>query len=125
MGPNNASGSAIRSFIAAAAITKGTLCKPTSAAETVTPCTARADAAIYVALEDIDSGARGSFRAFTGEVQHRVKISAGVTRGAKLMIDVSNPGQLLTATTGVGVAVAEETGGAGATILVQPCFTET
>ncbi len=125
MGPNNIIDSPFRSFIAAIAITKGQLCKPTAAAETVTPCTARVDAGIYVAQEDVDAGTRGTFRAFTGETQHRVKISAGVTRGAKLMIDASNVGQLITATTGVGVGVAEETGGAGATILVQPCFTET
>ena len=115
----------VRTFLAATAIIKGQLCKPTSAADTVTPCTARADAAAYVAEEDVASGARGNFRAFSGYQQHRVKMSANVTRGAKLMIDTSNVGQLLTATTGVGVAVAEETGTAGALILVQPCFTET
>jgi len=113
---NNVNKSMVRTFLAATAITKGQLCKPTSAAETVTPCTARTDAALYVAEEDVASGARGNFRAFTSAEQHRVKISANVTRGAKLMIDAS---------TGVGVAVAEETGTTGALILVQPWFTET
>jgi len=122
---NNVNQSMVRTFLAATAITKGQLCKPTSTADTVTPCTARTDAACYVSEEDVASGARGNFRAFNNSQQHRVKISATVARGAKLMIDTTNVGQLLTATAGVGVAVAEEGGTAGALILVQQWFTET
>ena len=125
MGPNNATQGVLRTKIAAIAITKGMICKLTTAADTVTPCTATTDGAIYVAQEDIDAAARGTFAAFTPAVQHRVLIASAVTRGDKLQIDASNVGNLKTRSSGIGVAVAEETGTAGATILVIPCFTET
>lgn len=124
MGPNNAKGSGNLSKIAATTITKGMLCK-TSAADTVTPCTATTDAAAFIAQEDVVSGERGAFAPFTGEREERVLISASVAVGAKLGIDPSNPGMLKTVTTGIGVAVADEamTYAVGVAPKVRPCYT--
>ncbi|MES2705131.1 MAG: hypothetical protein V4726_00880 [Verrucomicrobiota bacterium] len=124
---NNVRGPGPRPMLAAAAITKGMLCKLTAAADTVTPVTAQADIAAYVAEEDVDSGARGSFLPFTGEREHRVLISASVTRAAKLMVDTGNPGFLKTVTSGIGCAQAAEsvTYAAGALALVAPAQTTT
>lgn len=124
MGPNNARGQGNLPKKAATAISKGMLCK-TSAAETVTPCTATTDAAAFIAQEDVESGAWGAFAPFTGEREERVLISANVAVGAKLGIDAANPGMLKTVTTGIGVAVADEAGtyAAGVAIKVRPCYT--
>lgn len=125
MAHNNVRLTSLRSYIAAAAITKGMVCKPTSAAETVTPCTLAADIAACVAEEDVASGARGTFRTFNSVEEQRVLIAANITRGAKVAIDPSNAGKIITRASGIGIGVALESGTTGATILVQPGFTET
>lgn len=127
MGPNNVHGPGNVLLTATAAILKGMVCKPGTTADTATPCAALTDAAIFVAQEDVASGALGGFAPFDATIEHRILTSANVTAGDKLQIDVANPGKLKTRTTGVGVAVAVESGtyALGIQVRVRPCFTET
>lgn len=60
------------------------------------------------------SGSGVDVRPWAPGVEYKVRVSAAVARDAALQIDASNPGQLVTATTGPIVAVAREaTSGAG------------
>lgn len=72
------------------------------------------DTVYGLVLDGVASGATGTMRPWIAGDVYSVRVSAAVAINAKLQIDTSNAGELVTATTGPAVAVAlEATSGAG------------
>lgn len=68
----------------------------------------------YLILNGAASGSRVDARPWIPGGRYRVWVSAAVADGARLQVDTSNDGQLVTQTTGPAVAIAEgSTAGAG------------
>lgn len=76
----------------------------------------------YVVINGAASGSRADVRPWVPGGVYRVWVSAAVANGARLQVDTSNDGQLVTQTTGPAVAIAREaTSGAGiATVQALP-----
>ena len=73
----------------------------------------------YLVINGAASGARADVRPWVPGGLYRVWVSATVADGAKLQVDTSNDGQLVTQTTGPAVALAREACTGAAIISVQ------